>query len=104
MSVKIKWKGDSFLSRLYAKLPDALEESAQLIEDKVKAFTPVKTGALKESITHETFDDLTATVSSNKIYAYWVEMGTRKMMPRAYFRKGLLASIEGIKGIFKNLF
>lgn len=57
----------------------------------VKKNTPVDTGNLRSSINTQLFakksDRTEAVVGTNVEYAPFVEFGTRKMKPRAMFRK-----------------
>lgn len=54
-------------------------------EADAKAFAPVDTGNLKNSITtHVTDGGLTAGVVATASYAYYVEAGTSRMSPQPY--------------------
>jgi HK97 gp10 family phage protein len=93
------------LERLNQTLLYKLTESLDILDTSIKQECPVITGKLKGSI------EKSMDVSGNKpkgivvaktFYAWWVEMGTVKMAPRAFMRRGLAASISSIQGIFKS--
>lgn len=62
----------------------------------------VRTGNLRNSITHQT-DATSAYVGSGVEYAPYVEMGTYKMDARPYIRPALENHIEEYKQIIENM-
>lgn len=103
MVTRIVWHPDGFLNELHAILGEKLEESAEVVRDAAKEICPVRTGKLQNSIEENTDkDELVATVGSDVEYAPYVELGTRKMPPKAFLRGGLIQSITFIKAIFSK--
>lgn len=101
MSVKIEWYPEGYLRELHATLGNMLDESADVVKDNAKEECPVKTGALKADIKQYTDkQELKAEIGNDLYYSIFVELGTRKMAPRGYLRKGLMKSINAIKAIF----
>ena len=65
------------------------------VETAAKRNTPVDTGRLRSSMTHELRrrgDDYVGRVGTNVEYAIYVEMGTRFMAARAMLRNALSAA------------
>ena len=65
-----------------------LDQVANDVKTNTFYTTPVKTGRLRRSI-HIIKRKMSRLIGSNVPYAYWVEMGTRKMAPRSYLRRAL---------------
>jgi HK97 gp10 family phage protein len=61
---------------LRSELRRVVGEAAADVEGRAKLAAPVDTGNLKNSISHEQTDDLTAVVSVGAEYGIHVEMGT----------------------------
>ncbi len=68
------------------KIDKALEVIGGKAEGYAKKRCPVDTGNLRNSITHQQRDKGTEVIGSNVEYAPYVELGTRKMRPRAFLR------------------
>ena len=66
-----------------------------MVDVKISAFytTPVKTGRLRNSI-HIIRMKRRRLIGSTVPYAFWVEMGTRKIAPRAYLRRALRKTLN----------
>lgn len=62
-------------------------------ERNVKTVTPVDTGRLRGSITHESDSD-TAYVGTNVYYAPYVEFGTYKMAAQPYLKPGIMDHVD----------
>jgi hypothetical protein len=65
-----------------------------VVERRAKHLCPVDTGRLRSSITHEVGIDaggLVGRVGTDVDYAPYVELGTRRLAPRAFLRGGLSA-------------
>ncbi len=75
---------------------DLLKKAVQ-VETAAKRFCPVDTGRLRSSITHELGTDargLAARVGTNVEYAPYVELGTARMAPRGFLRRGLAQGLS----------
>ena len=66
---------DEVLSAMAMAKMRALEKIGGQIEKYAKALCPVDTGALRNSITHQTEEDSVA-IGSNMVYAPYIELGT----------------------------
>jgi HK97 gp10 family phage protein len=80
-------------------------QSSEVIEQNAKLECPVVTGRLQQSIQRSVEvngDIMKSTISANTPYAWMVEMGTSKMAPRAFLRRGLAGSISTIQNIFRR--
>ena len=64
----------------------ALEIIGGKAESYAKALSPVDTGRLRNSITHQQYDENTEIIGTNVEYAPYVELGTHKMRSRPYLR------------------
>jgi HK97 gp10 family phage protein len=64
----------------------ALEIIGGKAESYAKALCPVRTGRLRNSITHQQYDEETEIIGTNVEYAPHVELGTRRMAARPYLR------------------
>ena len=67
-----------------------IDNVADGIQSTAKAYVPVKTGLLKSSIgvIRDRGKKENLVIADTK-YAWFVEMGTQKMAPRAYMRNAL---------------
>ena len=79
----------------------ALKEAALIVEAAAKTLSPVDTGNLRGSITHEVNPD-NAKVGTNVEYSPYVEYGTSKMSAQPYLRPALDNNIEAIKKKMKE--
>lgn len=75
------------------------EAAAISIENEAKRLSPVDTGRLRSSITHDS-DQTGAVIGTNVEYAGFVELGTRHQTPQPYLRPGLTNSIPTLKRIY----
>jgi phage gpG-like protein len=65
------------LDGIAAAKAKALERIGGKAESYAKKICPVKTGRLRNSITHQQYDDSTEVVGTNVEYAPYVELGHR---------------------------
>ena len=80
-------------------LPDA----ALFVEGEAKIRTPVDTGTLRNSITHDVRDNV-AIVGTNTKYAPHVEYGTRHMRAQPYLRPALDENRKRLRRMFAQIF
>jgi HK97 gp10 family phage protein len=86
----IQWHGDEFKEQLHNKLGDSLDDAAMEIDLKAAENCPVDTGALQESLRHETDRmELKADIGSDLEYCRYVEEGTRKMAAQPFLKPAL---------------
>lgn len=91
--IRVRILGRDSLARKLADieptLRPALEREVKVaavnIQNGARQRVPVRTGRLRNSVTHEITDDgLNAAIGSNVEYAPFVEFGTRRMRARPY--------------------
>lgn len=106
MNVSVKLEGvkeaivklNSLDKKTSKKLHKLVLTSAIKIHNKAKEKAPVRTGALRNSITYELEDEYTAKIGAYMPYAIYVEFGTRKMEARPY----LTPAFEEVEKEFKE--
>ena len=82
-----EWYGDDVINNVKNALPIAIKKACVIVQGSAKGYSPVKTGALKGSITIETINEHSAKVGpAMDPYDIYVEMGTRKMAAQPYMR------------------
>lgn len=64
----------------------ALELIGGKAESYAKKLCPVDTGRLRNSITHQQYDEHTEVVGTNVEYAPYVELGTHRQAAKPYLR------------------
>lgn len=101
MMAKLKWHGDKAIKNMEQAVNMALEASALLVEGQAKAFAPVDTGNLRNSITHEV-EPQEARVGTNVSYGVFQELGTSKMAAQPYLNPALEMNRSNIKKIFAS--
>ena len=86
MSILIKSNVPMTLDQVSQAKERALEIIGGMAESYAKMLCPVKTGNLRDSITHEPEGENTEVIGTNVEYAPFVELGTVKMAARPYLR------------------
>ena len=82
----------------------ALEIIGGKAESYAKRLCPVDTGRLRNSITHQQYDDSTEVVGTNVEYAPYVELGTVKNKhPKPVLRPAAEGHTEEYKHIIKSV-
>lgn len=81
----------------------ALEIIGGKAESYAKKLCPVDTGNLRNSITHEQYDENTEVVGTNVEYAPYVELGTHKMSARPFLRPAAEGHSSEYADIIKNV-
>ena len=71
-----------------------LLKKAEEVRTEAAINSPVRTGALQSSISLVPVSKTKVRVGSSLFYAWWVEMGTSKMAPRANIRRALRKEIK----------
>lgn len=101
MSVTFTSHAASVLTAEEKAKSQALEMIGGLAESYAKKLCPVDTGNLRNSITHQRYDESTEVVGSNVEYAPYVELGTVRMKARPYLRPAAEGHGEEYKAIIK---
>ena len=86
MSVTFVSHAKEVLSAEQAARNHALEIIGGKAESYAKKLCPVDTGRLRNSITHQQYDDNTEVIGTNVEYAPYVELGTHKQKAQPYLR------------------
>ena len=100
--MRLNWHPETFLTKLDEHVLVGLDKLGQQIEDDAKSYCPVVTGKLKDSIQHTVnAEEFSVKVEATAPYAYYVEVGTVKMAPRAYMRQAYYTNLNNIIKFFK---
>ena len=75
--------------RIYNLAREGLSQAGKDVRDYSIATCPVDTGALKASIAIDDDSGNQVVIGAHTHYAFFVEMGTKKISPRAYLRGAL---------------
>ena len=81
----------------------ALEIIGGKAETYAKRLCPVDTGRLRNSITHQQYDDDTEVVGTNVEYAPYVELGTVKHRAQPYLRPAAEGHTAEYKAIIQSI-
>jgi HK97 gp10 family phage protein len=88
MPVKIDSNVNEAISEMHNRVERAMEIIGGMAESFAKNLCPVKTGNLRNSLTHTTEDDgRTAVIGSAVTYAPYVELGTGQFAENGKGRK-----------------
>jgi len=101
ISSSFEWYPEEFIKQTEGKVDHGLDELSEMIKEEAKTQCPVKTGALRNSITKEVYaDEHTAYVGSDLPYSLYVELGTRKNAANPFLRRALDKAEEFLAVIF----
>lgn len=103
MSVTFTSHAKEALSAEQAARSKALEIIGGKAESYAKKICPVDTGRLRNSITHQQYDDHTEVVGTNVDYAPYVELGTHKMGARPFLRPAAEGHAAEYREIIKQV-
>lgn len=103
MSVTFTSHAASVLTAEEKARSQALEIIGGKAETYAKKICPVDTGNLRNSITHQRYDENTEVVGSNVEYAPYVELGTHKMKARPFLRPAAEGHADEYKAIIKAI-
>lgn len=110
INVKITDNSDEFLNALPEQIEQALiaigitaeakakEEVTRVVYDTPPSPNYVRTGNLRNRITHEVLTGENAVVIGERLsYAPFVELGSSKMKPRPFLKPAIMNNIEEYK-------
>lgn len=80
----------------------ALEIMGGKAESYAKQLAPVDTGRLRNSITHQQYDESTEIIGTNVEYAPYVELGTKQQKAQPYLRPAAENHADEYKAIWNN--
>lgn len=92
----------AILDELRRKIPIALEAVGGEAEGDVKLRTPVDTGRLRNSITHQLEGDDAVVIGTNVEYAAYVEYGTRNTKAQPYLKPGIEDNLDKYQEIVER--
>ena len=115
IDVKITDNSDKFLNALPEQIEQALiaigitaeakakEEVTKVVYDTPPSPNYVRTGNLRNRLTHEVLTGENAVVIGERLeYAPYVELGTSKMKPRPFLKPAIMNNIDEYKRIAKE--
>ena len=95
---------DKVLKQIDDALLKSLETSCKLIESEAKIYAPVRTGKLKNSISHSIEKETkTGTVYSDVKYAPYVEAGTSKQKAQPFLQRAVDKNRKEILELFEDI-
>lgn len=110
IDVKITDNSDEFLKALPEQIEQALiaigitaeakakEEVTRVVYDTPPSPNYIRTGNLRNRLTHEVLADENAVVIGERLeYAPFVELGSSKMKPRPFLKPAIMNNIEEYK-------
>lgn len=100
-TVKMESNKQEVLNALDDQVAVALETIGLRAERHAKAYCPVDTGRLRNSISHASDQD-SAYIGTNVEYAPYVELGTHKQKPKPYLAPAVQKHIDEYKEIVKT--
>ena len=90
----------AYRALLRAQIARALSDTAEAAAREARALAPVRTGALRGSISASPAawqgDTAAAAVAAAVPYAVYVELGTCRQSPRPYLRPAARLAAEGL--------
>lgn len=103
MSVKFTDNSDKILQEFDRKKAIALRMIGGQVETAAKKLTPVDTGRLRNSITHQEDDDYTY-VGTDVEYSIFVERGTRKQKAQPFLAPAVKSVLIQMKDAIRKIF
>lgn len=104
MAVTFKSYAKDVLTAEQAAKNKALEIIGGKAESYAKKLCPVDTGRLRNSITHQQYDENTEVIGTNVEYAPYVELGTTRMTARPYLRPAAEGHTAEYLAIMKQVY
>ena len=93
-------------AEVLAAVSDAKKRALEIMGGKAESYAkqlcPVKTGNLRNSITHQQLDEDTEIVGTNVEYAPYQELGTSRMAAHPFLRPAAENHAEEYKEIWLN--
>lgn len=89
---------DEVMRQAEGQLAAALEAIGLHGEKRAKEICPVRTGRLRNSISH-TYDKTSAYIGTNVEYAPYVELGSSKQKPHPYLRPAVQNYVDEYRQI-----
>lgn len=92
-------------AELKSKIAQGLEQIGSTAEIYAKELCPVRTGKLRDSITHDVYldeDENLVRLMTDVEYAPYVEMGTARSAPHPFLRPAMQDHLDEYKSILEN--
>ena len=100
-TIEMKSNKKDVLNALNDQIAVALETIGLRAERHAKAYCPVDTGRLRNSISHASDED-SAYIGTNVEYAPYVELGTSRQKAKPYLAPAVQKHIDEYKKIVKD--
>lgn len=100
--MEVKDYRDKYLNELESRLGVAFDAVGMQIESHAKIYSPVDTGRLRASITHEATNE-EGIVGTNVEYGKYQELGTSRMAGHPFLRPAIVNHLEEYKRIFESI-
>lgn len=103
-----EWNADKVRAMVSGKLVQNMDRACQFAEDQAAARVPVRTGITRDDITHEvsargnTIEGRVGVKRGKSFYAFFVEMGTRKMAAKPFLRPAVFGNAAEILRILRG--
>lgn len=104
MKATYKSNINNFFEDLMQNITKSIEKQNDAAVKAAKAYAPVNTGKLKNSIDGEVTSDneeIISTVYADTDYAIYQELGTSRVPGQHYLKKGVINSVKVLEGEFK---
>lgn len=99
--MKSKSYKNKVISEIEQDILDKLQISGQIIADSAIKNAPIKTGALRDSITFEVNkEEKSVRIGTNLFYAPFIEFGTKYIKPRFFLTKAARNNISKLKKLW----
>lgn len=102
MSVTFISHKQDVLDAVQKAIDRGLEICGGMAESYAKRLCPVDTGRLRNSITHQQYDDKTEVIGTNVSYAIYQENGTYKVKPKHFLRRAAENHANEYKAVIQN--
>lgn len=98
-------KVDDAINKERKRRDNAIKKAAIFAEAEAKLRSPVDTGQLRRSISHETEsneNESKARIGTNTEYAIWVELGSSKTKAQPFLRPSIEENLDKLREIIRK--
>lgn len=103
--VKVTWNADKFKAKLSARVLEGMDRVGQFCAERASANAPVYRGVLRASVTykieaHGEVVEAIVGVGRKAFWAWFQELGTRKMAASPFLRPAVFGNAKEIMRLF----